>query len=182
MPDRERKPVRAVRKAAAESARPGWRGLIQGLIEIDADAAYEKIASYLRSSGRGNLSAAEIDGLLDESADIGHLSDRLASKARRDYELAKERHEVWLESKRTASRQHLEAEKQRGSLKKQISNDMVLDYIRASWPAEYQERVARLKDFQAAVHTLEALPDRCRDRRNSLAKLADTAMARGARR
>lgn len=107
-------------------------------------------------------------------------ANKLAAKARRDYELAKEEHEVWLEAKRTAARLALEQEKEEGRLKKQISDGMVLDQVRAAWPDEYAAAVEKLKDFQAAVHYVESLPEAVKIRARALDARKDIMLAVGA--
>ncbi len=175
------KPVRAVRRTETKEGkgrRPGWKDLIEGILEIDPVECQARVEKFLASKA-GQLSASEIEKLLDDSAEVGALADKLSARVRRDYELAKEEHAVWLEARKSAARTTLEEEKASGNLKKAISQDMVLDAVRASWPEDYGQRNKRLKDFQAAVHVLEMLPHRCQDRRNSVAKLADMMMARG---
>ncbi len=172
------KQVRAVRHTE-EAKRPGWRSIINGVMEIDQEASHRRVVAFLKASDKGALSLSEIEALLDQAAEVAHLADKIAAKARRDYELDKERHAVWMDGRKSSARTELEAAKAEGNLKKQISIDMILDLVRASWPEEHTAQVKRLKDFQGAVHTLEKLPKRCEDRRNSLAKMADSAMARG---
>ena len=176
------KPVRAVRRTEKpkEDAprRPGWKDQIEGNLEIDPVECQARVEKFLASKA-GQLSASEIEKLLDDAAEVGALADKLSARARRDYELAKEEHAVWMEARKSAARTLLEEEKAAGNLTKKVTIDMVDDAVRANWPEDYAQRNKRLKDFQAAVHVLEMLPHRCQDRRNSVAKLADMTMARG---
>lgn len=105
---------------------------------------------------------------------------RLGAKARADYELYKEEHAVWLEAKKTAARIALEEEKAAGQLKKQISEAMIMDQVRASWPDEFMAKVKELKGFQAAVHALEKLPESFQMRSRALVAQKDMILALGA--
>ena len=56
---------------------------------------------------------------------------------------------------------------------------MILDQVRVTWEAEYSKRFRRLKEFQAAVHELESLPDALNMRARALKEQKDILLATG---
>lgn len=154
-------------------------GVIEGTVEIDVDAVYRKVSAYLHAEVE--RAASPLDAALERGAAMFDEAHALSSAARRNYELLKEEHETWLEAKRTAARMSLEEAKSRGDIKKQITIDMVLDQVRAAWPDEYASKVRELRDVQAAVHRLEALPEAVRIRVRALEARVEIVKMTGGR-
>lgn len=184
------KPVRAVRKPKDEPSRRAvrpdevdtyvdrWGKVIYGILEIDIEEAHKVLEEGL--AFRGAVTGSKLLQALDVVQDRVKLANKLAAKARRDYELFKESHQSWLEVKKAAARIALEEEKKAGKLTKQITLDMIVDQVRATWPDEYVDAVAKLKGFQAAVHTLERLAEAWRARPRALSDMKDIVLKLGA--
>lgn len=145
---------------------------------LDVEAAHSELLRKLRLGD--SRTGSQVLAALDEVQENTLLAKRLAERARLDYELEKEAHDLWLEERKSGALIALEAEKKAKDLKKQITIDMVLDQVRATWPREYLARVESLKRFGAAVHVLEELVELWRDRSRSLNKMADILLATGA--
>ena len=185
------KPTRAVRKPKEEPARRAvrpdevetyvdrWGKVIHGVLEIDIETAHELLEKDLVLPP-GAVTGTKLLAALDAVQDRLKLADKLAAKARRDYELYKEAHQSWLEVKKAAARIALEEEKKASKLAKQITLDMITDQVRATWPDEYIDRMAKLKGFQAAVHTLEKLADAWKARPRTLSDMKDIVLKLGA--
>lgn len=152
--------------------------MITGTVDLDVDAIYQLVRRNLEPEENRTPSALARD--LEHVALAFAEANKLSAKARRDYELAKEEHEIWLEAKRTAARMALEQAKEEGKIKKQISDSMVLDEVRANWPDEYAEEVRKLRDFQASVHYVESLPEAVRLKGRALDARKDIMIATGA--
>ena len=172
------KKTRRVRKAERpkdeRSSEPGylerWAGTVNGIVELDVAAVHVKLRDSLNAPVKtGSALMAALDRIAGEYAE----ASRLAHRARLDYELYKEDLEEWLEPKRTVVRGQLEEMKKKGELKAQITIKMVEDGVRSTWAEEFRTRQEGLKRFQAAVHSVEALPDAFGVRARSLASLKD---------
>jgi hypothetical protein len=159
----ERK-ARRVRKAKQTESEPekrspssdrSWSRVIEGVIELDVEATHTKLEAELRT---GPVTVSSLQAAIDEAAANFVLAAKLEAKARRDYEIHKEAHAEWLESKKHDARRELEEAKKAQKLTKQITNDMVLDRIRST-VSEYRDQIERVRSFQAAVHTLERLTE-----------------------
>lgn len=133
-----------------------WGGVINGIINIDIQAVHDRLELEVRASTE-TITGSELMRRLDRCAENCALAHKLKHKARAQYELYKEAHDEWMEPKKTASLEALEKEKKEKDLKKQITEGMIEDRVRATWSNEYRERIQRLKNFQAAVHELEDL-------------------------
>lgn len=184
------KPTRAVRKPKEEPARrvvrpdevetyvDRWGKVIHGVLEVDVEEAHDLLEKDL--AFRGAVTGSKLLAALDTVQDRLKLADKLAAKARRDYELYKESYQSWFEVKKAAARIALEEEKKAGKFSKQITQDMIVDQVRATWPDEYIDQAARLKDFQAAVHTLEHLAAAWKARPRTLSDMKDIVLKLGA--
>jgi hypothetical protein len=181
------KPIRSVRKPKEETEEPipttpdryveGWRQVIEGVVTLDVEESHTLLERELVIPGVP--SGSEILEALNRVQERLVLAKKLSSKARREYEIYKESYEGWLEMKKSAARVSLEEEKKSGALTKQITQDMILDQVRATWPDEYMSRVEKMKDFQAAVHVLEELSEAWRERARSLSAMKDIVLAYG---
>lgn len=145
---------------------------------MDVDAVYAYVQEVLSPGSLATAGAMVVE--LNRIAHAHSESKRLAVRARRDYELAKEEHEIWLEAKRTSALQVLEAEKAEGKFKKQITERMVVDAVRAAWPDEFAEAKQRLADFQAATHHIESFAESLNIRARALGNIKDLMVATGA--
>lgn len=153
--------------------------MIEGVVVVDVKAANEQIEAFLTPL-RG-ATAGALDKAYDSVGEVLDLSVKIAVKARRDYDLFNEEFEIWLESKRTASREALEVEKAEKGWKKQITDGMVMDQVRATWPDEYSTRANQLKSFQATAHFFEARPDVVKQRARALDGQREIMLAKGGR-
>lgn len=151
--------------------------IIQGIVDMDAEGVWRLISSAIRPGG--NITGSRLIKELDQVAGLFHEAVRLGARARREYEIYKEEHATWLELKKSAARIALEREKKEKGWKKQITQDMVLDQVRSSWPDEYAEKVRQLRNFQAAVHELEALPDAVKMRARAIEAQRDMLLQLG---
>lgn len=149
-----------------------WGGVISGITELDVQAAHQRIKDVLRSMN-GKHTGSSLMRLLDDVAEVYAESVRLGAKGRAEYEIYKEDYATWLEAKKSGARIALEEEKKEKGWKKQITQDMVLDQVRVTWPDEYEAKTRQLKEFQAAVHELEALPSAVQLRANALSRIKD---------
>jgi hypothetical protein len=150
------------------------RGVIEGVVAIDVKVVAERVRAYLER--RCELTTSDVSRALERGPHYYAEASALASKGRADYERVKNAHEEWLESKRTAARMALEEEKAAAGWKKQITDSMVMDQVRVTWPDECAERFERLRNVAAAVHLLEALPKAVELRVQSLNKVADVTL------
>lgn len=154
-----------------------WDGVIEGIVELEPTIMNQRLRDSLNSSVKHGASIMDaLDRVAGEYAEACKLKDR----ARLEYELYKENFEEFLEPKRTAALMALEEMKKEGKLKKTISEQMVMDYVRASWPTEYNDRFRKLKQFQAAVHSLEELPRAFQMRARALTDQKDLLLKLGA--
>lgn len=179
------RPVRQVRNAKPE--RVGWADgpvetprpevtnyepILRGVLEIDVTEVYRTLTDELKI-GTSRMSGSALIEALDSVHDRILLAARLKNRARREYEIHKSIHEEWLEEKRAAAVKVLSEQKEAGTIRKQISEAMVTDFVRAHWPDDYRRRVQDLADMQAATHTVEDLYDTWRSRARALSDLKD---------
>ena len=168
-----RRHIRAcVRRQDARDQRSSWR---------DAKAEGGERADRGVPTPLRGATAGAIDSAYDSVGEVLDLSVKVAVKARRDYDLFKEEFEIWLESKRTSAREALEIEKAEKGWKKQITDGMVMDQVRATWPDEYSTRANQLKSFQATAHFFEARPDVVKQRARALDGQREIMLAKGGR-
>ena len=165
-------------RGETEKRSRSYLAVLTGTVDLDEEAIYRLVRRNLEPADARTPAVLATD--LESIALAFAEANKLAAKARRDYELAKEEHEVWLEAKRTSARMALEQEKAEGLIKKQISDGMVMDQVRASWPDEYANAVEKLKDFQAAVHYVESHPEAVKIRARALDARKDIMLAVGA--
>ena len=179
------KRTRKVRRTEAQTEMPtngqgyleNWSGVISGIVNLDAQAIHSKLQLSLRKPTKtGTSLMAALDRIAGEYQDACQLKDR----ARMEYDLYKEDYETFLEPKRTVGLAALEEAKKKGELKKTISDAMVMDYVRAAWPAEYNARQKKLASFRAAVHTIEELPRAFQMRARALSDQKEMLMKLGA--
>lgn len=154
----------------------GYATVIEGIVNIDVGSESIRLEDELMGGRHGKLSLSQTLTALDRVQDNAFQAKRLGVRARRDYENFKEQHQTWLELKKSAARTALEQEKKEKALKKMITNDMIVDQVRATWPDEFIDWSVRLHDFQAAVHLLEALEGKWTERQRALVAMKDILM------
>ncbi len=182
MVDKQERRVRRVKNSQSETNGSAgylekWGGIVSGIVEMDVGAVHARLRAELtRSVKIGSALMDAFDRVATCYADACELKDR----ARYEYELYKEDFETWQEPKRTVALQEMEKAKKAGELKKTISDSMVMDWIRAAWPDEYRVRREKVLQFQAAVHTIEKLPDAFRMRAKALTDQKDMLLKLGA--
>lgn len=181
----EERPIRTTRTERAPAKREltgdeidrldeGWSSVINSVITVDVEGAHSDLERRL---ALGNpQSGTELVDAINTVERSAFLASKLKNRARREYEMYKVAHEAWLEPKKAVALEQLEQEKKEKELKKQITEGMVLDKVRGSWPAEVRDRERRLRDFQAAVHTLEDLAEIWKRRSYSLANLKELVL------
>jgi hypothetical protein len=152
--------------------------VIDGVIEINVETAHAELEEDLGSNDP--VTGSHLMHALERCQSRVLLASKLKNKARRDYELFKVDHEQWLEVKKTSAMIALEEEKKEKELKKQITVDMIIDRVRATWPDEYRKRETKLRDFQSAVHTLEDLAEAWKQRSRDLGNLTSIIVSMGA--
>lgn len=173
-----RKPTPRLPPPADAPLDAAYESVTVGVLDLDVEQAHGELSRRLLI-GETPTGVVLLDQL-DRAHDRIRLARTLAARARRDYEVYKEQHEAWMELKKSAARVALEEEKKEKELKKQITNDMIVDQVRATWPEEYLERFTRLKDFQASVHVLEELAETWKDRPRALQAMANMVLQLGA--
>ena len=151
--------------------------MVGGVVEIDVEAIHTELEEAL--SRGGQLTGSRLMQELDEVQSRYMDASKLRRKARLDYEVYKEVHAKWLEEKKAAALIALEEAKREKGLKKQITNDMILDQVRSTWSEEYREKTKKLRQFQAAVHVLEDLQDAWKSRSRTLSDLASLVLQLG---
>lgn len=151
------RPVRTTRaiKATADDPDP-WAPVISGILSVDVRAANGQLEEWLSAAA---TSAGATVRRLEEVGRMFALALKLRDKSRRDYEIFKVEHGIWLEERKSVARAQLEEEKREKKLTKQITVDMVTDAVRGAWPEESRIHETKLRDFQAAVHYCESLPE-----------------------
>lgn len=181
MTESGQRPTRKARVAEPpRSYLDGWGHVVTGIVQMDTEAVHEEIMDELRKGRFRKLpTGSEIIQSLDRVSDLYVQAVRLSAKARAEYEVFKEDHAKWLEPLKTAARLSLEEMKKEKEHKKQISEAMVLDQVRGTWSEQYEKRVEDLKNYQAAVHSLEALPDALKMRARALSDMKDVLLATG---
>lgn len=181
----EEKPTRRTRKTTtkekpkretADGYLEQWGKVVRGVVDLKVDQTHQEILDVLKRSAK---TGSELLDMLDIIAARYVDAKRLAAKARIQYEEYKEDWAVWLEAKKTSARMALEEEKKEKDWKKQITQDMIMDQVRVTWETEYTKRFRRLKEFQAAVHELEALPEALNMRARALKEQKDILLATG---
>lgn len=135
-------------------------GVIEGNVAVDVAAGFAQLNEFLHSPVARTFGA--IDSVLERAGPMHDLAKQIETSVRADYEALKDVHATWLESKRTAARIALEEEKARGDLKKQISESMIMDVVRANWPDEYAVESKKLREMQALTHRVESLSESIR--------------------
>lgn len=187
MTDRPVRPVRPV-KTDNEERRPAmpeeidsyprtWNRVINGILEMDVEKIHARLEDEIAE--RVPLTGSAILQALDRVQENFLLAAKLKNRSRREYELFKVEHEQWLEVKKTAARRALEDDKAEKKLTKQITQDMVIDAVRATWPDEYRLRETKVRDFQAAVHTLEDLAEAWKARARALGEMSSIVLSLG---
>lgn len=175
----EQKPTRSVKKTWAEApvapAAPDpviYEPVIRGVVDLDVRATHQLLTSELRSGADG-MTGSILIGALDVVQDRLMQASRLKNRARREYEFHKEIFSEWMEEKKAAALKVLGDKKDAGEIKKQITIDMVEDFVRVNWSDDYRRRKREMADFAAAVHTLEDLHEAWRGRARTLGDLKD---------
>lgn len=180
--DRPVRPVRNTKQTRVEWAKgpvetpvpdvSNFEPILRGVMEIDVSEAYRTLTEDLKI-GVSRMSGSALIEALDSVHDRILLAARLKNRARREYEIHKSIHEEWLEEKRATAVKILSEQKEAGAIRKQISEAMVTDFVRAHWPDDYRRRIEDLTNMQAATHTLEDLYDTWRSRARALSDLKD---------
>lgn len=157
---------------------PRYGTVVSAVFELDVEETHKRLTETLE--GDGPVTASGLQVALDECARHFHEAGLLSDKARADYDVYKEMvWEAWLQERRDVARDLLEKEKKEKTLTKTISVDMVNDFVRSHWHSEYEDRLRKLKEFQAAVHSLERLVEVWKQRARLLEAQKDLVVAVG---
>lgn len=145
--------------------------IIEGVMSIDIDEAHAEVMAALGPSEP--KTGAELQIELDRLPVTWQLASDLAARARADYEKEKERIAQEIEPMKDAATTSLNEEKAAGTLKKQITEAMVVDRVRAVFGDKYLALVQEQRELGAAVHVLEGHPQAIMLRLRSLEKMSE---------
>ena len=173
----EKRAVRVAKAPEPDGLDRQWAPVIRGIVTIDVEAEHAELESRLAEGDpRGGSALVEA---INHVQRLTYKAAKLKNYTRSRYELYKEEHEKWVGERQDAALATLEQEKKDNKLAKQITIDMIKRAARATWSKEFAEHERRLREFQAADHTITELYETWKSRARSLSDLKDLALSMG---
>jgi len=152
-----------------------FAAVVEHITTCDPAVEWPIIRDWLRQQPRSLHTAME---MLVEQADMAMRSKRLYLFAKQELE----RFELdWKDNTgilRDAAREHWELKKDAG-MRKQITNDMIDDWIIENYGDTWKEMVLRLRDMKNTVAILEHLHKQVEDRAPDLRRLIEKFSDKG---
>jgi predicted RNase H-like nuclease (RuvC/YqgF family) len=147
----------------------GFKGIAQHIERANPMKEWEEIRAWLERTPKSLQDALEMSA---QAANMAVRARKLHSRARNELKRFEYEYKDRTQILREQAREHWEKKKLDG-MKKQITNDMIEDWILENFPDTYKTLSLRLQELKGTVKLLEEMSEQVSNRAPDLRRAVD---------